>query len=79
MNTSESTQRDKFPKPYTTSAIRTCQHCFKVFNVKGLTSHEKACKVATAAAERDREYELRLDEELRLSKRGEDLSVDIVL
>ena len=74
-NLSESTQRDGFSRPYTTSVTRTCEHCSRDFNVKGFTSHERACKVATAAAKRDREYELRLEEESRLSKRSKDLRV----
>ena len=71
MDVSGSTQRNRFHIPYTTATTRACQYCSKDFNVKGLASHEKACKLSTAAAKRDREFELRLEEELRLSKRGE--------
>ena len=72
MDVLESTQRRIIPKKYTTSSIRSCQYCLKDFNAKGHASHEKACKVATAAAKRDREYRLRLEEEYRLLKRGND-------
>ena len=65
--------RPIYAKPYTTSAIRKCQYCSEEFNAKGHASHEKACKAAVAAAKRDREYEMQIEEELRLSKRGEDM------
>ena len=68
-----------YPKPYTTSATRTCQYCFNEFNAKGHARHEKACKVTTAAEKRDREYELRLEEESRLLKRGQIFGVGFIL
>lgn len=58
---SSSSSKLSMAKPYTTPASRACQYCFKLFNAKGHASHEKACRIVTTAAMRDREYQISLE------------------
>lgn len=57
-------------KRYTSSQKRKCKHCMKSFNIKGATSHEKACGKKLETRLKDLAYEKSLATKGRMGSEG---------
>ena len=52
-------------KRYNSSQLRTCAHCGKEFNVKGVAMHERSCGKKLETQRKDAEYERSLQNQLK--------------